>query len=448
MWSPISSGKPRRILLVDCNNFFVSCERVFNPSLIGKPVVVLSNNDGCVIARSNEAKALDIPMGAPAFQYVPLFKKHNVQVFSSNFSLYGDMSSRVMHTLAQDATDLEVYSVDEAFLHIIDFGKEDNTDYFAAQALKLVRKVKQHTGIPISIGIAPTKTLAKVANKIAKKNPHGGGYFDITDRPDIDDLLDKVPVGDIWGVGRRYAKMLTAHGITTARALKYTDDAWARKKMTIIGLRMVHELRGIPCFAIDEEVEPNKSFVVSRSFGQATTDADIVKEAAAHHAATGALKLRKQKLLASHVSAFVLYRRPSDTERSYMSASVALAEPTHYSPTIISAAKACIDKLFIPGLIYKKAGIMLNNLSSTDEEQLQIEANLPLKTKQNSWMQAVDRVTTKWGTDRLIFAATGIERPWATKKELRSACYTTSWQELLTLDLQGKTVDPDRDQKD
>lgn len=412
---------------------------MFNPSLIGKPVVVLSNNDGCVIARSNEAKTLDIPMGAPAFQYAALFKKHHVYVFSSNFSLYGDMSSRVMHTLAQEATDIEVYSVDEAFLHIQDYKNEDNSDYFAACAQKLVRKVKQHTGIPISIGIAPTKTLAKVANKIAKKNPACGGYFDITDRSDIDDILEKVPVADIWGVGRRYAKMLTAHGITTARGLKYADDHWVRKKMTVIGLQMVQELRGIPCFAIDEEVEPNKSFVVSRSFGQATSDPHLVKEAAAHHAAHGARKLRKQKLLASHVSAFVLYRRPQDTERSYMSASIALAEPTNYSPTIISAAKACIDKLFIPGLIYKKAGIMLNDLSSMDQEQLQIGANLPLKTKQNAWIQAVDRVTTKWGTDRLIFAATGIERPWGPKKELRSACYTTSWQELLTLDLQGKT---------
>lgn len=421
---------------------------MFNPSLIGKPVVVLSNNDGCVIARSNEAKALDIPMGAPAFQYINFFKKHNVYIFSSNFSLYGDMSSRVMHTLAQDATDLEVYSVDEAFLHIQDYKNEHNPDYFKAQALKLVRKVKQHTGIPISIGIAPTKTLAKIANKIAKKNPQLGGCFDITDAPHIDEILEKVPVGDIWGVGRRYAKMLIAHGITTARALKYADDHWVRKKMTIIGLHMVHELRGIPCFAIDEEVEPNKSFVVSRSFGQSTTDPKLVKEATAHHAASGARKLRKQKLLASHVSAFVLYRRPSDTERSYMSASVALCEPTNYSPTIISAAKACIDKLFVPGLIYKKAGIMLNDLSSMEQEQLQIGANLPLKTRQNSWMQAVDKVTTKWGTDRLIFAATGIERPWAPKTELRSACYTTSWQELLTLDLQGKTVIPERDEKD
>lgn len=398
-----------------------------------------------MIARSNEAKALDIPMGVPAFQCAHLLKKYNVHVFSSNFSLYGDMSSRVMHTLAQEATDIEVYSVDEAFLHIGDHKNEQNADYFKAQALKLVRKIKQHTGIPISIGIAPTKTLAKIANKIAKKNPALGNYFDITDRPDIDDILEKIPVGDIWGVGRRYAKMLIAHGITTARALKYSDDEWVRKKMTVIGLQMVYELRGIPCFAIDEQVEPNKSFVVSRSFGQATTDVTLVKEAAAYHAASGARKLRKQKLLASHVSAFVLYRHPQDPQRSYMSAGVALTEPTNYSPTIISAAKACIDKLFVPGLIYKKAGIMLNDLSCVEQAQLSIGSDVGRDGKQKAWMEAVDRATTKWGTDRLIFAATGLERPWAPKKELRSACYTTSWQELLTLDLPGKTVDSDRD---
>ena len=206
MLSPILSGKPKRVVLVDCNNFFVSCERMFNPALIGKPVVVLSSNDGCVIARSNEAKALNIPMGAPAFEYVNLFKKHDVQIFSSNFSLYGDMSARVMQVLAQEASEIEVYSVDEAFLHLVDYGHEQDALYFAARAQLMIRKVKQYTGIPISVGIGPTKTLAKIANKIAKKNPLYRGSFDITDHPDIDALLEKFPVADVWGVGRRYAR--------------------------------------------------------------------------------------------------------------------------------------------------------------------------------------------------------------------------------------------------
>lgn len=438
----MSSDKPRRIFLVDCNNFFVSCERLFDPALIGKPVVVLSNNDGCVIARSNEAKALAIPMGAPAFQYAQLFKKHNVHIFSSNFCLYGDMSMRVMQTLSHESTDIEVYSVDEAFLHVPDFGLKQNADYFAARAQLMVRKVKQHTGIPISIGIAPTKTLAKIANKLAKKNPVYGGYFDITDRDDIDAILELVPVGDIWGVGRRYAKMLIANHIKTAKDLKYASDAWVRKKMSIIGLKMVHELRGIPCFAIDETVEPNKSFVVSRSFGNPVTDKKYLYQAAATHASSGGRKLRKQRLITGHVSAFVIIRQYGQEFRYYESASVTLSKATSYTPDLISAAKVCIDKIYKPGLIYKKVGIMLNDIVAADAQQMNIYEHNGHTNKQDNAMYAFDKVTTKWGTEKLTFAATGTEhetKPWLVKKEKRSKCFTTSWHELLTIDLDDKS---------
>lgn len=434
MLSPILSGKPKRIVLVDCNNFFVSCERVFDPTLIGKPVVVLSSNDGCVVARSQEAKALDIPMGVPAFQYADLFKKHNVILFSSNFSLYGDMSSRVMQIVAQEATEIEVYSVDEAFLHIVDFGNEDNSDYFKAQALKLVRKVKQYTGIPISIGIGPTKTLAKLANNIAKKNPVLGGCFDITDRADVDEWLEKIPVGDVWGVGRRYAKMLIANNITTACALKYAPDAWVRKKMTISGLSMVHELRAIPCYKIDEEVEPNQSITVSRSFGQSITAIKYLKEATATHAASAARKLRQQQLIAGDVSVFVLFRQHQDTQRHFESVSIELPVASSYSPDIITAAKACIDKIYKKGVIYKKVGVILNDLCSAEYAQLNLYEPNRDTPKQSGAMAAFDRVTTKWGTDKLTFAATGTDQPWKVKKEKKSPCFTTSWQELLTIE--------------
>ena len=422
------------MLLVDCNNFFVSCERVFNPTLIGKPVVVLSSNDGCVIARSNEAKALDIPMGAPAFQYMHIFKKYNVYVYSSNFSLYGDMSYRVMQVLTQECTDIEVYSVDEAFLHIVDYGHEQDSTYYAARAQLLIRKVKQYTGIPISIGIAPTKTLAKVANKIAKKNPALGGYYDITDRSDIDEILEKVPVGDVWGVGRRYARMLIAHNTTTARALKYVPDAWARKKMTINGLKMVHELRGIPCFAVDEMVEPNKSFIVSRSFGKPITTITHLKEAASVHAVSGARKLRKQGLLASHISAFALFRYHQDEQRYYASASAQLPLATAYTPDIISAVKQCVDNFYKPGAIYKKVGIMLNDIVSKDYMQLTIYEIPKNLSKQSDAMQALDKVTNKWGVDALTYAATGTNQFWQAKKEKKSPCFTTSWHELLEIE--------------
>ena len=403
---------------------------MFDPSLIGKPVVVLSSNDGCIVARSNEAKALDIPMGAPAFQYADLFKKHNVILFSSNFSLYGDMSSRVMQIVAQEATEIEVYSVDEAFLHIIDYDNEQNADYFKAQALKLVRKVKQHTGIPISIGIGPTKTLAKIANKIAKKNPQFAGCFDITDRADIDAWLEKIPVADIWGVGRRYAKMLLAHNIANARDLKYVPDAWVRKKMTINGLRMVHELRGIACYKVDEEVEPNQSITVSRSFGKPVTTLQHLQEAASTHAASGARKLRKQGLIAGHVTAFVVIRYYQDDQRYFDSASISLPVASSYSPDIISAAKQCIKRLYKSGAIYKKVGIILNDLASEECLQLNLYESGKDTSKQAGAMAAFDRVTTKWGTDKLTFAATGVDRPWQVKKEKKSPCYTTSWHEL------------------
>ena len=377
----------------------------------------------------------NIPMGAPAFEYVNLFKKHDVYIFSSNFSLYGDMSARVMQVLAQEASEIEVYSVDEAFLHLVDYGHEQDTIYFAARAQLLIRKVKQYTGIPISVGIGPTKTLAKIANKIAKKNPLCGGSFDITDHPEIEALLEKFPVADVWGVGRRYARMLIAHNITNARALRDAPDAWVRKKMTINGLRTVHELRGIPCFAVDENIDANKSFVVSRSFGKTITDIAHLYEAAATHAASGGRKLRKQKLVAGHVSVFVLIRKYHEDTRIYESAGIALPVATSYTPDIISAAKACIDKLYKPGLMYKKVGIMLNDIRPAESLQMNLYALKKDTNKQNSMMGAVDRVTTKWGTDKLTFAATGPgqDQPWQPKKEKKSACFTTSWHELLTI---------------
>ncbi len=427
------SGKPKRILLVDCNNFFVSCERVFNPSLIGKPVVVLSSNDGCIIARSQEAKDLNIPMGAPAFEYEAFFKKYNVSVYSSNFSLYGDMSARVMQVLAHEATDIEVYSVDEAFLHIVDYGHEQDDAYYARRAQEIIKKVKQYTGIPISIGIAPTKTLAKIANKIAKKNSYLGGYFDITRYAHIDILLQKISVADIWGVGRRYARMLINNNIINAYQLKYAADDWVRSKMTINGLKMVHELRGIPCYKVDEIVSPNKSFVVSRSFGKSITSKLHLERAVSGHAVSAARKLRKQQLIASHISVFVLLRFHQDTQRLYESVSHLLPEPSSYTPDIINGAKICIDRLYKPGIIYKKIGIVLSNIVSAASRQMTINGLSINREKQKEAMDAVDAITARWGYDKLTFAAEGFDKPWAAKKEKKSPHFTTSWHELLEI---------------
>ena len=329
----------KRFFLIDCNNFFVSCERIFNPKLVGKPVVVLSNNDGCVISRSNEAKALGIGMGQAAFECESIIKKHNVYVFSSNFTLYADISARVMQTLAELATDIEVYSIDEAFLYV--HPSRNGTDY--GQYMRML--VKQRTGIPIAIGIGQTKTLAKIANKLAKKKPQYNGVFDITNHPDTDTLLASLPVRDVWGVGRQYEKLLLSAGITTPRDLKYAPDKWVRKKMTIVGLKTVMELRGIACIDLAEEIPAKQSITVSRSFGRLVTTKREVQEAIATYIIRAAQKLRKDKLLASVVTVFVSTSRYHDQQRYFNSMSVVCPLATDYTPHLLEAAEICLEGL-------------------------------------------------------------------------------------------------------
>lgn len=263
----------KRYLLIDCNNFFVSCERVFNPTLRNRPVVVLSSNDGCVIARSNEAKALGIKMGEPFFECRDLIEKHNVIYYSANFALYSDLSSRVMQILLQYAQDLEIYSIDEAFMHIDEHtdNARFNDTYYTQYATFLVKKIKQCTGLPISIGIGPTKTLAKLASSIAKKNPTYSGVFDITPygQQEIDTLLATIEVTEIWGIGRRYGRFLTERGIKTVKAFKYADERWVRKHMTVVGLKTLWEINGKPCLSIGQissDNEATQSITVSRFF--------------------------------------------------------------------------------------------------------------------------------------------------------------------------------------
>ena len=271
--------------LVDCNNFYVSCERVFQPKLEGKPVLVLSNNDGCVIARSNEVKALGVKMGAPFFQMRDLIREHGIKVFSSNYALYGDMSRRVHNTLAGMAPASEEYSIDEAFLDLSGLTKLE------AHARHIRERVKMWTGIPVSVGIGPTKVLAKIANHVAKKRPEHGGVFDIGN-VDTDSVLATVPVGEIWGVGRQYAKFLTENGVHTALDLKQASDSWVRAHMTVVGLRTLHELRGVSCIPL-EEVEPErKGIACTRSFGKPVTSLPELREAVATYASRVGEKLR------------------------------------------------------------------------------------------------------------------------------------------------------------
>ena len=342
--------------LIDCNQFFVSCELVFNPRLIGKPVVVLSGNDGCVVSRSKEAKALGIPMGAPAFQYAQLFKERGVHALSSNFALYGDMSHRVMQVLRSLCSEVEEYSVDEAFLIAP-----------AEEAQKIKNCVLQWTGIPVSIGIGPTKTLAKVANDLAKKMPTG--ILELTDKATIDTHLRKIAPSDIWGVGRRLDAKLKEEGIRTALQLKDASEIWLQKRFSVMLVRTVMELRGISTHTQDEVPEIRKS-LTPRSFGHRLTELSELEEALSSYVASAAAKLRDEGLCTSVLSVFITTSPFLEPPTYYANAlTLTLTEPTAYTPQLISAAKEMLRKIYRPGFLYKKAGITFNEISPMQLQQ-------------------------------------------------------------------------------
>ncbi len=422
-----NSSGVKRFFLVDCNNFFVSCERVFNVALLGKPVVVLSSNDGCVISRSNEAKALGIKMGVPAFECEGLFKKHDVRVFSSNFALYADMSDRIMKILAEEVFDIEIYSIDEAFLRV---SVDDYTRY--GHYLKAL--VQQRTGIPLSVGIGVTKTLAKVANVLAKKKEEYKGVFDITDHHSIDELLAQFPISDLWGVGRRYEKLLLTAGISTARDLKYTSDEWIRKKMSRTGLQMVFELRGIQCKKLIDNAGPKKSITVSRSFGRIVSQREQLQQAVGFYAVRAAEKLRKEGCLASTITVFIATPYYDRYTRYSSSASYVLPLATSYTPDFLHAAHICLDRIFKAGHNYKKAGVLLTNFVLPDQQQLPLFSPLPATSKQNALMKTCDTINGRFGSI-LSYATVGFDHPWKAQCMKRSPHYTTSWNELLTIEI-------------
>jgi DNA polymerase V len=294
--------------LVDCNNFYVSCERLFQPMLHGKPVVVLSNNDGCVIARSDEAKALGIPMGLPAFKLADLVKKHCLEVYSSNYTLYGDLSARVMTTLTQWTPEVEVYSIDEAFLKFSPLP----SDALMAYGQSMRATIQQWTGIPVSIGIASTKTLAKLANRLAKRSPEAKGVIALTSPAEIEAVLACTPIEDIWGIGRGYARRLHAHEIRTALQLRDVHDRWVRQELGIVGLRLVWELRGISCLPLALCPPPKQSVMVSRSFGRPITTRTEMREAVATYMTRAAEKLRRHQVAAGVLTVFLMTNRFTD----------------------------------------------------------------------------------------------------------------------------------------
>lgn len=417
--------------LVDCNNFYASCERVFNPALNSRPVVILSNNDGCVIARSNEAKALGIKMGAPAFHMEELLKKYAVAVYSSNYTLYGDMSNRVMTTLSAYTPEIEIYSIDEAFLNFAGFEPNYNlTNY----SIEIVRNVKKCTGIPISVGIAPTKTLAKLANKVAKKIPDSKGVMYLKDETEILSALKNFPIGDVWGIGPKYALMLDLLGVRTAYDFTQLSKNWVQKKMTITGVRTWQELQGFSCIPMETAPSPKQNICTSRSFGQLLTGIEPIEEAVANFAARCGAKLRRQKSCAGVITVFLQtnYFRP---DLPQYSKSVTLHLPTATSSNIELIKFACIGltRLYHKGYHFKKAGVIVSEIVPEANVQPSLFDTTDW-AKHNRLMKALDKVNNSYGKETLRVAKQGFGRKWKLKQERLTPCYTTKLSDIISIE--------------
>jgi DNA polymerase V len=414
------------IALVDCNNFYASCERVFQPQLRGKPVVVLSNNDGCVIARSNEAKALGVEMGAPWHLNREMFERNGIIVRSSNYTLYGDMSARVMKVLSQFSPELEIYSIDEAFLGLRGFDTR-----LSGHVGELRQRVIQWTGIPVSVGVAPTKTLAKAANRFAKKDPDRQGVFVMLEEREIEATLECMALTDLWGLARRLAQRLEEIGITSPLKLRDADPQFIRERFSVVLQRMVLELRGIPCIALEDHVPDRKSIVASRSFGKPVTTLQEMQEAVASYAARACEKMRRQSLATAHISVFVETNSFKPNDPQYQaSRAMRLSVATANTAAIGQAAARLTDALWKNGFRYKKAGIMLLDLAPASRAQGDLWT-APDTPRSKSLMKALDGLNAYYGRGTLTYASSGRLQPWKLRRDHISPRYTTSWDELL-----------------
>ena len=413
--------------LIDCNSFSASCEKVFNPHLANKPVGILSNNDGIIVALSPELKTLGIKRGDAAFKIDKRFiQKHGIHLFSSNYTLYGDMSNRVMQTLANFSPDVEVYSIDEAFLSLKGFEHLNLTDY----GRQIKRTIRQHTGLPVSVGIGPSKTLAKIANHFAKKHSFCEGVFDITDHPDKEKILRWTDVEHIWGVGRQYAKMLRRNGIENAFQLAQAPDKWVQNKMTIVGLRMVKELRGISCLDLEEDIPPKKEIVSSKSFGSAVTELQDMQEATAEYCLRAVEKLREEHQVASQITVFITTNRFKNEPQYANYATARLPLPSAYSPDFLHAVSVLMKKIYRSGYNYKKSGVMISDIRHQSKAPLDFFQPCYLDDKRKVIMDCLDEINEKMGSHRLTYAASGIGKPWQMKREALTPSYTTSWQHI------------------
>jgi DNA polymerase V len=433
----MSSPAPSFYALVDCNNFYASCERVFAPHLEGRPVVVLSNNDGCVVARSKEVKALGIPMGAPLHQYQDQLKQHNVAVFSSNYALYGDMSGRVMRSLHEFTPDVEVYSIDEAFLGLGGF--EAST--LPRRMAEMRRSIKQWIRIPTSVGIAPTKTLAKLACRIAKDSEDG--VFMI-DNPDLrDEILKNTEIEDIWGISRGWGTKLRQLGIGTALDLRQAEPRQVKQALSVVVERIVHELNGISCLKL-ADIQPKQQIMVSRSFGAMVASCSELEEAVASFTAKAAEKLRRQSSRARGLHVFFRTNRFSKQDPQYSpSATVGFENPTSDTSVLLKAAGQTVRSLYKAGFRYKQAGVMLTDLTTSDKGQISLlnpESDAD-RTLRGERMALLDGINLRMGRGTIFYGAEGVNSRksspgtdrWRMRSQYKSPSYTTNWDEIAVV---------------
>lgn len=411
---------PKHFALVDCNNFYVSCERVFNPTVQSQPVIVLSNNDGCVVARSPEVKALGITMGIPLFKIRDLVEQHHIHLFSSNYALYGDMSRRVMQTLAHFTPDLEVYSIDEAFLDLSGFTPLN------AHAHRIQSTVQQWTGVPVSMGIGPTKTLAKLANRLAKTTEQG--LFNLSEHPDPEALLNTIEVEQVWGIARKLGIRLRALGIHKALDLKDANPYLIKQKLGIGGMRTVMELRGLSCLPLEHCPPAQKSITVSRTFSRPVETLTELKEAVTTYLSRATQKLRRRDLAGHILTVFAATNRFTDPD-PYHSLMTSLFVATHDTAELITYALRLTEELYDEDRAYRKAGVMMSGLIPVTEIQ-QSFFDTRNRDRYYRLMKTVDQLNHRFGSDTVRYAITGLERPWQPQARYRSQRYTTRWSEV------------------
>ena len=413
----------KKIALIDCNSFYVSCERLFNPKIRKLPVVVLSNNDGCIISRSNEAKALGIKMGEPYFKARNIIIKNNVQVFSSNYSLYGDISRRVMRTLKRFNSKIEVYSIDEAFLDLSNFSDKEVKDV----GKEIRNTVLQWTGIPTSIGIAKTKTLSKVANHIAKKQK--SGVVSLVNIKDLDPILEKVEVRDIWGVGKQLSKFYIKNGIYNAKQLKNASNTWIKKTKNVLSSRTAMELRGVPCIEIETKQAKRKSCCVSRSFGKKVEKLRELKESVTSYCLNAAEKIRSESLVCKSITVFIR-TSPFQNKGIFYSNSKTIDFPiaTNNSIEIVKNALTGLDLIYKDGFKYQKAGIILSGLSDSEKGNSLFKSTKDERIK--NLMQSIDNTNYRYGRSTISLASAGINKKWSMRRQYSSKIDTADFYSL------------------